>query len=234
MIPILPGHQRISQRISGSADQWMREPADQRISPRIGGSADQRISPADQRIRGSVIIGSAEPADRGARGSTDQRITRRISGSADQSLDESAEPADQRISGSLGGSADQRISPWISGARGSTDQRITRRISRAGGSADQRITTTGSVQVRSQVFSTANMSHNRRVIRTRQPGFFFFFFFALASGTWCRRGQGLPSELSTLHAPLPNFAFTAIIAEHLFASHLLSLAPFSQPTQIIL
>ena len=211
----------------------MRQPADQRISPRIGGSADQRISPADQRIRGSVIIGSAEPADRGARGSSDQRITRRISGSADQSLDESAEPADQRISGSLGGSADQRISPWISGARGSTDQRITRRISRAGGSADQRITTTGSVQVRSQVFSTANMSHNRRVIRTRQPGFFFFFF-ALASGTWCRRGQGLPSELSTLHAPLPNFAFTAIIAEHLFASHLLSLAPFSQPTQIIL
>ena len=229
----------------------MRQPADQRISPRIGGSADQRISPADQRIRGSVIIGSAEPADRGARGSTDQRITRRISGSADQSLDESAEPADQRISGSLGGSADQRISPWmnqrsqringsadhsadqrisgwISGARGSTD----RRISRAGGSADQRITTTGSVQVRSQVFSTANMSHNRRVIRTRQPG--FFFFFALASGTWCRRGQGLPSELSTLHAPLPNSAFTAIIAEHLFASHLLSLAPFSQPTQIIL
>ena len=162
----------------------MRQPADQRISPRIGGSADQRISPADQRIRGSVIIGSAEPADRGA--------------------------------------------------RGSTDQRITRRISRAGGSADQRITTTGSVQVRSQVFSTANMSHNRRVIRTRQPGFFFFFFFALASGTWCRRGQGLPSELSTLHAPLPNFAFTAIIAEHLFASRLLSLAPFSQPTQVIL
>ena len=221
MIPILPGHQRISgsaQRISGSVDEGAR------------GSADQRISPADQRIRGSVIIGSAEPADRGARGSTDQRITRRISGSADQSLDESAEPADQRISGSLGGSADQRISPWISGARGSTD----RRISRAGGSADQRITTTGSVQVRSQVLSTANMSHNRRVIRTRQPGFFFFFFFALASGTWCRRGQGLPSELSTLHAPLPNFAFTAIIAEHLFASHLLSLAPFSQPTQIIL
>ena len=32
VIPILPGHQRISQRISGSADQWMREPADQRIS----------------------------------------------------------------------------------------------------------------------------------------------------------------------------------------------------------
>ena len=157
----------------------------------------------------------------------DQRITRRISGSADQRISPWMNQRSQRINGSADHSADQRISPWISGARGSTD----RRISRAGGSADQRITTTGSVQVRSQVFSTANMSHNRRVIRTRQPG---FFFFALASGTWCRRGQGLPSELSTLHAPLPNFAFTAIIAEHLFASHLLSLAPFSQPTQIIL
>ena len=199
----------------------MREPADQRISPRIGGSAQRISASADQSLLDQRSPRIAEPAD--------LQISGSLGGSADQSLDESAEPADQRISGSLGGSADQRISPWISGARGSTD----RRISRAGGSADQRITTTGSVQVRSQVFSTANMSHNRRVIRTRQPGFFFFFF-ALASGTWCRRGQGLPSELSTLHAPLPNFAFTAIIAEHLFASHLLSLAPFSQPTQIIL
>ena len=232
---ISPADQRISgsaQRIGGSvdegahgsADQWMRQPADQRISPRIGGSADQPSGSAHPRISHYWISG--------ARGSRSPRIYRSADHSADQRISPWMNQRSQRINGSADHSADQRISPWISGARGSTDQRITRRISRAGGSADQRITTTGSVQVRSQVFSTANMSHNRRVIRTRQPG--FFFFFALASGTWCRRGQGLPSELSTLHAPLPNFAFTAIIAEHLFASHLLSLAPFSQPTQIIL
>ena len=197
----------------GSADQ----PADRR---RISGSADQPSGSAHPRIIHYWISG--------ARGSRSPRIYRSADHSADQRISPWMNQRSQRINGSADHSADQRISGWISGARGSTD----RRISRAGGSADQRITTTGSVQVRSQVFSTANMSHNRRVIRTRQPG--FFFFFALASGTWCRRGQGLPSELSTLHAPLPNFAFTAIIAEHLFASHLLSLAPFSQPTQIIL
>ena len=167
--------------------------------------------PADQRISGSV--------DEAARGSADQPADRRISGSAqrisasaDQSLLDQrspriAEPADQRISGSLGGSAapaDQRI-------RESQRQcRLDRKS-----------------------FPKRTCPIYRRVIRTRQPGFFFFFF-ALASGTWCRRGQGLPSELSTLHAPWPNFAFTAIIAEHLFASRLLSLAPFSQPTQVIL
>ena len=201
----------------GSADQ----PADRRIS----GSAQRISASADQSLLDQRSPRIAEPAD--------LQISGSLGGSADQRISPWMNQRSQRINGSADHSADQRISPWISGARGSTDQRITRRISRAGGSADQRITTTGSVQVRSQVFSTANMSHNRRVIRTRQPGFFFFFF-ALASGTWCRRGQGLPSELSTLHAPLPNFAFTAIIAEHLFASHLLSLAPFSQPTQIIL
>ena len=87
-----PAIQRITRRISGSADQ----PADQRISP-----ADQRISGSAQRISGSAqrINGSADHPS----GSADQRISpadRRISGSA------------QRIGGSAdqpSGSADQRI-----------------------------------------------------------------------------------------------------------------------------
>ena len=194
----------------GSADQ----PADRRIS----GSAQRISASADQSLLDQRSPRIAEPAD--------LQISGSLGGSADQSLDESAEPADQRISGSLSGSADQRMgsrSPRINGSADHSADQPRRRIRES-----QR-----QCRLDRKSFPKRTCPIYRRVIRTRQPGFFFFFF-ALASGTWCRRGQGLPSELSTLHAPLPNFAFTAIIAEHLFASHLLSLAPFSQPTQIIL
>ena len=156
MIPILPGHQRISQRISGSADQpsgsadqWMREPADQRISPRIGGSADQPSGSAHPRISHYWISG--------ARGSRSPRIYRSADHSADQRISPWMNQRSQRINGSADHSADQRISGSVLGSAEPADQRISGSLGGSAAPADQRITTT--VQVRSQVFSKVNMSH---------------------------------------------------------------------------